>query len=72
MQNANIFLECGCKVGAGLGAGGAGCACLHRVHLVQVVGALGLVLCFRGVFPALVVCSVVFVRLVALRLVRCP
>ena len=30
-QKPNIFLKCGCKVGAGLGLLG----CFHRVHLVQ-------------------------------------
>ena len=33
-------------MGAGGGAGGAGCACVHRVHLGQVVGLFGVVLPF--------------------------
>lgn len=43
-QNTNIFLKGGCRWWCPLGAGGAGCACLHRVHLWQVVGFLAILL----------------------------
>lgn len=60
-RNTNIFLKYGCKVGAGLGAGGAFRACFHRAHLVQVVQGAGL--------P--VSCGVCSVALSALSLCAC-
>ena len=67
-ENTNIFLKCGCKVGAGGGL----LVCLFACPLVQRwAGLRGFRTSLNAGAGPLVVCSVVFVRFAALLLVRC-